>query len=55
MTLPSSWRKSSASSDGQNCVEVRDDLSAVRDSKNPDGGVLELPKSAVTIFIQLVR
>ena len=30
------WRKSSRSDTGQ-CVEVRNDLGAVRDSKNPDG------------------
>jgi hypothetical protein len=29
------WRKSSFSSNGGDCVEVRADLSALRDSKNP--------------------
>jgi hypothetical protein len=28
------WRKSSFSGDSGNCVEVRQDLSAIRDSKN---------------------
>jgi hypothetical protein len=31
------WRKSSFSGSGGNCVEVRQDLAAVRDSKNPAG------------------
>ena len=29
------WRKSSFSGEGGNCVQVRQDLTAVRDSKNP--------------------
>ncbi|MBM7770356.1 hypothetical protein JOD54_000560 [Actinokineospora baliensis] len=36
------WRKSTRSSNGTNCVEVRNDLSAVRDSKNPDGPALPI-------------
>lgn len=34
------WCKSSFSGDGGNCVEVRQDLVAVRDSKNPAGPTL---------------
>lgn len=34
------WRKSSFSGGGGNCVEVRQDLAAVRDSKNPAGPTL---------------
>jgi hypothetical protein len=34
------WRKSSRSADAGQCVEVRNDLRAVRDSKNPDGPTL---------------
>jgi hypothetical protein len=34
------WRKSSRSGSGNACVEIRDDLNAVRDSKNPGGAVL---------------
>lgn len=30
------WRKSSKSADAGSCVEVRHDLAAIRDSKNPD-------------------
>ena len=31
------WRKSSKSNSASQCVEVRGDLAAVRDSKNPSG------------------
>jgi uncharacterized protein DUF397 len=34
------WRKSSKSNTGANCVEVRNDLAAIRDSKNPDSATL---------------
>ncbi|HEV7648580.1 MAG TPA: DUF397 domain-containing protein [Actinophytocola sp.] len=34
------WRKSSFSGSGGNCVEVRQDLAALRDSKNPNGTTL---------------
>ena len=34
------WRKSSRSQNDQNCVELRDTLDQVRDSKNPAGPVL---------------
>lgn len=34
------WRKSSKSDTGGSCVEVRNDLAAVRDSKNPAGPTL---------------
>jgi hypothetical protein len=30
------WRKSSKSADAGQCVEVRNDLTALRDSKRPD-------------------
>ncbi|MBW4716145.1 DUF397 domain-containing protein [Saccharothrix sp. SC076] len=41
-----SWRKSSYSTDQANCVEVRHlaGAVAVRDSKNPHGPVLIVPK-----------
>jgi hypothetical protein len=35
-----SWRKSSRSQNGANCVEVRNSLDEVRDSKNPAGPAL---------------
>jgi hypothetical protein len=34
------WRKSSFSGDGGNCVQVRQDLAAIRDSKYPTGPLL---------------
>ncbi|GAA0908565.1 DUF397 domain-containing protein [Virgisporangium aurantiacum] len=43
MNLFTNWRKSSRSSGGGNCVEVAtasDGTIGVRDSKNPEGGVL---------------
>ncbi|WP_410633396.1 DUF397 domain-containing protein [Amycolatopsis sp. cmx-4-83] len=43
---PRRWRKSSHS-ETNNCVEVAKDPDgvAVRDSKDPEGGVIELPGS----------
>jgi hypothetical protein len=49
----SKWRKSSKSNSGASCVEVRNDLAAIRDSKDPAGpalgtdvaGLLNLVKS----------
>lgn len=46
------WRKSSFSGDSGNCVEVRQDLAAVRDSKNPTGPALTV---APTRFLTAVR
>jgi len=40
MTVPVRWRKSSRSAPEANCVEVAHTLTAVRDSKNPDGPTL---------------
>lgn len=55
MSTPHSWRKSSRSSNSTNCVEVRDDLAAVRDSKNAAGPVLVLPTSATAALSAAVR
>lgn len=48
------WRKSSFSQGGENsdCVEVgfASDLTAMRDSKNPDGGMLTVPETAWRAF-----
>ncbi|WP_084467891.1 DUF397 domain-containing protein [Actinokineospora inagensis] len=41
------WRKSSRSNNGMDCVEVRSDLSAVRDSKNPTGPSLAVDLRAL--------
>jgi Domain of unknown function (DUF397) len=46
------WRKSSFSGDGGNCVQVRRDLAAVRDSKNPAGPQLAV---ALTRLVASVR
>ncbi|CCH31603.1 DUF397 domain-containing protein [Actinosynnema sp. NPDC047251] len=43
---PPRWRKSSRSGPNGNCVEVRGDLSAVRDSKQPHGPALRFGGSA---------
>lgn len=52
-----SWRKSSYSANSQGqCVEVAaPDAIAVRDSKNPDGGVLAVPRTSWSAFIAAVR
>lgn len=49
---PLAWRKSSYSMQG-NCLEVAldDDLVHVRDSKDPDGYRLAVPRAAWTTFI----
>lgn len=52
------WRKSSYSSgNGENCVEVAfvPDAVAVRDSKNPDGAVLEFSAQAFGAFVAGLR
>lgn len=52
------WRKSSRSGEnGNSCVElaIDGDGLAVRDSKNPDGGVLILGGQAREAFMNAVR
>ncbi|MBP5869116.1 DUF397 domain-containing protein [Streptomyces sp. LBUM 1486] len=53
------WIKSSHSGDnGGNCIEVAPDIPGlvpVRDSKNPDGPVLVINRSAWLSFIDAVR
>lgn len=52
------WRKSSYSNgNGGDCVElsVQPVLTAVRDSKNPDGDVLLFPASAFAGFLTSVK
>lgn len=50
------WRKSSRSggNNGQ-CVEVVSGVRAVRDSKNPNGGVLPLKGVAAAAFMTAVK
>ncbi|WP_075977026.1 DUF397 domain-containing protein [Actinokineospora bangkokensis] len=45
------WRKSSFS-EGGDCVEVRQDLAAVRDSKNPAGPALSIDLTQLTAAIR---
>jgi hypothetical protein len=53
-----SWRTSSFSSGhGGNCVEVATlrDAAAVRDSKNPDGGILTFAPARWSSFLAATR
>lgn len=47
------WRKSSKSNSGATCVEVRGDLGALRDSKQPEGPQLVAPR--LTAFLKGVK
>ena len=47
------WRKSSKSDSAGTCVEVRKDLSALRDSKCPNGPVL--PVRELTAFVKGIK
>lgn len=51
------WRRSSACSEGSNCVEVAPfgDGVAVRDSKDPDGPVLLFTRAEIAAFLDGVR
>ncbi|GAA2094003.1 hypothetical protein GCM10009759_21130 [Kitasatospora saccharophila] len=52
------WRKSSHSANGGNCVEVSDDIPGtvpVRDSKDPHGPALLFPAAAWSTFVTAVR
>ena len=50
------WRKSSRSTNTDNCVEVAGDLAAVRDSKNPEGGQLRFARpAAVSALVTAIR
>lgn len=50
------WRKSTKSDQGENCVELWRDpqVAAVRDSKNPAGPVLVLPRAALSALLDTV-
>lgn len=52
------WKKSSRSGgNGGQCVElaVTDEHAGVRDSKNPDGGVLIFPRAKLNEFLGALR
>jgi hypothetical protein len=41
------WRKSGFSGSGGDCVQVRQNLAAIRDSKNPNGPTLAVDLSGM--------
>jgi hypothetical protein len=51
------WRKSSYSGGGNDCVEIATDVTvtAVRDSKNPDGPQLRFDAEGWVSFVGLAR
>jgi hypothetical protein len=58
MATPVRWRKSSYSNgNGGECVElaVQPLVTAVRDSKNPDGDVLAFPAKAFAAFLTRLK
>jgi hypothetical protein len=51
MNNDTTWRKSSRSNDTGTCVELNNTLTRVRDSKNPGGPTLRVPRG----FVQAVK
>lgn len=52
------WRKASGSAHNGGCVEVAGnlpDVTAIRDSKNPDTGALVIDRAAFAAFLTEVR
>jgi hypothetical protein len=49
------WRKSSFSGDSGDCVEVRQDLAAIRDSKNPSGPALAGPQLVMSLVAKFAH
>lgn len=49
------WRKSRRSGSQSNCVELAVSGRAVRDSKNPEGGVLVFDQRAAAGFLSAVK
>lgn len=56
MRTPGHWRKSSFSNgQGGECVEIAGSLDAVRDSKNPTGGILRADLTALLATVKSGR
>ena len=53
---PGTWRTSSYSKDGENCVEVKADSDAVyiRDTKDREGGTFRLTPDAWSALIEKI-
>ena len=53
---PDNWRKATYSAEANDCVEVADDLSVgmFRDTKDPEGGTLVLPRGSFDAFLSAV-
>jgi hypothetical protein len=49
------WHKSSFSGDGGNCVQIRQDLAAVRDSKNAAGPSLAVELARLVAVVKAGR
>ena len=49
------WRKSTSSGANTSCVEVANNLDAVRDSKNPTGPILTFGQDQLTAFLTNVK
>jgi hypothetical protein len=47
------WRKSSFSGNSGNCVLIRQDLAAIRDSKNPHGPMLAVDLSGLLATVKV--
>jgi len=53
--MEAKWRKSNYSGAQNDCVEVANDLDAVRDSKNPAGPVLAVGRDQLAVFLANVK
>lgn len=50
--MPTEWKKAKASNGGGSCVELRNDLAAIRDSKNVDGETLNVQVRALVNWVE---
>ena len=53
--MAAKWKKSTRSGANTDCVEVANDLDAVRDSKNPTGPVLAVGRDQLVAFLANVK